>query len=113
MISKFSFTVTVVLLLALAAPALAVQPTAFLTKMLPMICMAQEQFGATVRKKEKLFLIGVMPALQSHILEIWKAPKTNGWTITIRSGAEKEICILAAGSQLLPSDYFAESGLPR
>ena len=46
MISKFSFTI--VMALALAVPARAQQPTAFVTKMLPMICMAQEQFGATV-----------------------------------------------------------------
>jgi len=109
----YKISVTVALLIALAGPALGQAPN-FLPKMMPIICMAKSQFGATVAKKEKVFLIGVMPALKSHIVEIWKTPKTDGsWTITIRSAADSEICIIAAGSQMVPADYFTESGLPR
>jgi len=56
-------------------------------------------------------MAGVMPSLPEHLLEIWRNPKGDGWTITIRSAKEKEICIISAGSQLVPTEWFTESGL--
>lgn len=84
-------------------------------KMMPILCVPPEHFETHVADTQKLWVIGIIPALPSHVMEIHRNPDNNTlthtWTVAIRDANQKEVCILAAGNQLIPSDWFTEKHL--
>lgn len=76
-------------------------------KMLPILCTSVEHFKTHISSTQKLWIIGVIPELPTHILEIHRNPHDNAsphtWTVAIRHANQKEICVVAAGNHLIHS----------
>jgi len=81
----------------------------FNTQIAPMMCMDRSFFRETIGTKQSIYLLGTMPG-SNHLLEVWRNDKLN-WTILFRSPYSEEICIVASGNQLIPTDWFEEKHL--
>ena len=79
------------------------------TQIAPMMCMERSFFHGTIGTKQSIYLLGTMPG-SNHLLEVWRNDKLN-WTILFRSPNSEEVCVVASGHQLIPTDWFEEKHL--
>lgn len=80
----------------------ALEDDAAVQKFAAIFCVNQSTFKKAVRN-ESLKFYGVIPTAAKFIVEIYAAPPgSTGFTIAIRNGAQDEVCIMLAGSELVP-----------
>jgi len=85
--------------------------TVYSQKMYPVFCQLASIFEGTIGQYERQTMMGVMPQQEKYILEVWQrhsADQEQSWTIIIRAAKNDEICILAFGNQLVPTQWFIE-----
>ena len=73
-----------------------------------ILCVNQKTFKKAVGE-ERLKFYGVIPTIDRIILEIYTG--ASGFTIAIRDSMQDEVCIMAAGSELVPVAWSIQSGL--
>ena len=81
---------------------LAIADGAAVQKSIPIFCMNRKTFERAVQN-ERLSFYGVIPTAATIIVEIYSAkPGETGFTIAIRDATQDEVCIILAGSELVP-----------
>ena len=68
----------------------------------PIFCVNRKTFEKAVRN-ERLIFYGVIPTAAKIIVEIYSAKSgESGFTIAVRDATLDEVCIMIAGSELVP-----------
>ena len=80
----------------------AIEDDVAVQKFAMILCVNQKTFKKAVRK-EHLRFYGVIPTADKIIMEIYTAPSGgSGFTVAIRDATQDEVCIMLAGSELVP-----------
>ena len=80
----------------------AIEDDVAVQKFAMILCVNQKTFKKAVRK-EHLRFYGVIPTADKIIMEIYTAPSGgSGFTVAIRAATQDEVCIMLAGSELVP-----------
>jgi|TARA_R100000656_G_scaffold124929_1_gene104426 hypothetical protein len=94
-----------------AAEQPAIEDDTAVQKFAAIFCVNRKTFEKAV-KNERLKFYGVIPAVNKFIVEIYAAPPGgSGFTIAVRNATQDEVCIMLAGSDLVPVAWFSESGI--
>lgn len=105
----FRFIAILILLFPILAHA---KQPGFGKKLLPIFCMPIEAFQeGQKRVGEDQYVFGVLKNNPHMLFEIYKNDSINDptFSVTLRKGSE--ICVLVAGTELLPVWWFEEKGL--
>ena len=84
----------------------------FVKRLLPMMCIPYSIFAEQQRRvNEKSVVFGIMDHSPDVLFELHKNenPDNPSFTVTLRRGTQ--ICMIVAGTQLVPSWWFQERGL--
>ena len=74
-------------------------------KLAMILCVNRKTFKKAIRK-ERLRFYGVIPTAEGIIVEIYTAKSgESGFTIAIRDATQDEVCIMLAGSDLVPVSW--------
>jgi hypothetical protein len=88
------------------------QEKTFVKKLLPMMCIPYSIFEEQQKRvNEKSVVFGIMDHSPDVLFELHKneSPDNPSFTVTLRRGTQ--ICMIVAGTQLVPSWWFEEKGL--
>ena len=89
----------------------AIEDDTAVQKFAAIFCVNRKTFEKAV-KNERLKFYGVIPTVNKFIVEIYAAPPgESGFTIAVRNATQDEVCIMLAGSDLVPVAWFSESGI--
>ena len=88
----------------------AIEDDVAVQKFAMILCLNQKTFKKAVRK-ESLKFYGILPTADKIIVEIYAAQPGGSFTIAIRDATQDEVCIMIAGSELVPVSWFIESDL--
>ena len=84
---------------------LAIADGAAVQKSIPIFCMNRKTFERAVQN-ERLRFYGVIPAETNVVVEIYSAePGRSGFTVAVRDANQDEVCIMLAGSDLVPVSW--------
>ena len=81
-------------------------------KTLPMMCMPLRVFEAGQKNlKEKQVLFGTLKHAPEILFEVYKSSSDNKPSFSVTLRRKKEICVIAAGEELIPTWWFEEKCL--
>jgi hypothetical protein len=81
-------------------------------KTLPMMCMPIRVFEAGQRNlKEKQIIFGTLKHAPEILFEVYKSLSDNKPSFSVTLRRKKEICVIAAGEELIPTWWFKEKCL--
>ena len=81
-------------------------------KTLPMMCMPIRVFKAGQRNlKEKQIIFGTLKHAPEILFEVYKSSNNNKPSFSVTLRRKKEICVIAAGEELIPTWWFEEKCL--
>ena len=94
-----------------AAEQPAIEDDVAVQKLAMILCVNRKTFKKTVQN-ERLKFYGIVPTADKIMVEIYTAlPEGSGFTIAMRDAVHDEVCIMLAGSELVPVAWFSESGI--
>ncbi len=81
-------------------------------KTLPMMCMPIRVFKAGQRNlKEKQIIFGTLKHAPEILFEVYKSSNNNKPSFSVTLRRKNEICVIAAGEELIPTWWFEEKCL--
>ena len=104
----------VVFLFAVFLPSKTFSDVAYplIQKTLPMMCMPIRVFKAGQRNlKEKQIIFGTLKHAPEILFEVYKSSSDNKPSFSVTLRRKKEICVIAAGEELIPTWWFEEKCL--
>ena len=81
-------------------------------KTLPMMCMPIRVFkGGQRNLKEKQIIFGTLKHAPEILFEVYKSSNNNKPSFSVTLRRKNEICVIAAGEELIPTWWFEEKCL--